>query len=564
MKKEKTAVTRRALVAGAVAATAFAVAPKRAYATIEGDQSPATEEEIQEALTTGEIGPQADEPTLMAASSTSSFVDAYSGDTRFDTAAMQARSAYSSSEYVIVVGDGGWPDALSATGLAGVLDCPILLTERGGLSEQAASAIRDLGASRAVVLGGDLVVSGQVVSDLEGMGLKVDHLAGETRQDTQLLVYEYGLKAPNGGTWSTDTVAFASGARFHDALSFSPVAFADRVPIFLADASGNLSAAQREALSGRRFATSVVLGGPIVTSDATVAFAGSVSSSGQATRLAGDTRYDTSALVAEWSVKSRGFTWDGCAFTTASLPYDALAGSVLQGRERSVILLVDSGSSSTVAKAAANRGSITRIKFFGGTLSISNGARMAIVRALGQKYSCLPGFKDYVDAGHGQNDSNNGAFDPGACANGYREADLTAELARNIGNILWDRYGISSYVNDGGGWYKLRQADAEARGCTYIVSIHFNAGGGNGSESLIHDINAAESSAELQDAIHPYLIKGMGLKDRGQKTQRVAILGGNLPATLLEICFIDSSDIRTYQSRKGTVAEQIAAGIANA
>ena len=376
-----TQITRRAFLAGAAAIAAMEV-PKKAWATVEGDQTPATDEEIQEALTAGDIGPQADEPSVMAASASSSFVDSYSGDTRFDTASMQALTAYSSSEYVIVVGDGGWPDALSATGLAGILQCPILLTQRDSLSDQAASAILRLGAKRAVVLGGDMVISGGVVSDLQGMGLDVRRLAGETRQDTQMLVYEYGREAPAGRTWSSDTVAFASGARFHDALSFSPVAFADCVPIFLTDESGDLAPGQKAALAGSKFASSVVLGGPIVTSEGTVSFAGSVSSSGSAVRLAGDTRYDTSALVADWSVKNRGFVWDGCAFTTASLPYDALAGSVMQGKARSVILLVDSGSSPTVASAASNRGSISRIKFFGGPMSVSISTRNAIISQL--------------------------------------------------------------------------------------------------------------------------------------------------------------------------------------
>ena len=337
--------------------------PTSAWATLEIDQEPASEEEIAEAIGNGEIDASASDIQLMSSENGSfaprstSYVDSFAGTTRFDTAAMQALAAYDSSEYVIIVGDGGWPDALSATGLAGILDCPILLTSKGGLSSQAASAITQLGAKRAVVLGGHLVISDKVVSDLEGMGLQVDVMAGETRQDTQLMVYEYGLSAPNGQTWSSDTVAFASGQRFHDALSFSPVAFADRVPVFLSGPSGGLTGAQMDALSGRSFETSVVLGGPIVMDGQTVSFASSVAEGGSC-------------------------SWDGAAFATASLPYDALAGGVLQGRERSVILLTDSASDGSVKKAAQNKGSISSIKFFGGVLSISNATRASILAQL--------------------------------------------------------------------------------------------------------------------------------------------------------------------------------------
>ena len=311
-------------------------------------------------------------------------IEEFSGDTRYDTAAMQALAAYDSSEYVIVAGNGAWPDALAATGLAGVLDCPVLLTERERLTPRTAEAIRELGCGRAVLLGGDMRVTGEVQRGLESLGLKVDRLAGETRQDTQMLVYEYGKSAPNGSSWCGDMVAFASGHRFHDALSFSPVAFSLRVPVFLLDASGDLSAQQRSSLSGRRFQTSVVLGGPLASSDAAVSFAGSVAASGRAVRIAGETRFDTSAQLASWAV-SRGYlSWDLAAFATEALPYDALAGGVLQGGSRSVVLMVDgaSGSGAAVSAAAANRASISRVRFFGGELSISRGARENILAEL--------------------------------------------------------------------------------------------------------------------------------------------------------------------------------------
>ena len=545
--------------------------PTSAWATLETDQEPASEEEIAEAIGNGEIDASASDIQLMSSENGSfaprstSYVDSYAGVTRFDTAAMQALAAYDSSDYVIIVGDGGWADALSATGLAGILDCPILLTSKGGLSSQTASAIAQLGAKRAVVLGGPIVISDKVASDLEAMGLQVDSIAGATRQDTQLKIYEYGLSAPNGRTWSSDTVAFASGQGFQDALSFSPVAYADRVPVFLSGSSGALTEAQMAALSGGSYKTSVVLGGPLVMGEQTASFASSIAEGGSCTRLYGQTRYDTSAAVAEWSVKNRSFSWGGAAFAAATLPYDALAGSVLQGKERSVILLTDHASDSTVKKAAQNKGSISSIKFFGGVLSISNVNRLSIVHQLGQRYSVVPGYRVYIDAGHGQNNNNNGAYDPGAISGSYREATLTADLARRVASILRNTYGIDVYLNDDGGYYKYRQSEAEAQGCMTLVSLHFNAGGGTGSESLRHSYNAALNSVDLQSSVHPHLIDGVGLKDRGMKTQQVAVLGGRVPATLLEVCFIDrASDMAAYQSRKDTIAAEIAAGIAAA
>lgn len=261
-------------------------------------------------------------------------------------------------------------------------------------------------------------------------------------------------------------------------------------------------------------------------------------------------------------MSSQGFKWDSAAFATGYEPYDALAGSVLQGKSKSVLLLVGPSSSATISAAASNKGSIASLRFFGGKNAIKPSQRMAIADAFGAPYAALPDFKVYVDAGHGQNDAGNGYYAPGACANGYEEATLTRELANLVGNELRNTYGVSVYVNDDGGPYKYRHAEAVALDCDAIVSIHFNAGGGTGSESLRHSYNAAEYSQIWQFQIHPYLINGVGLTDRGKKTQEVAILGGQLPATLLEVCFIDNwSDMNQYQARKGEIARQIAAGI---
>ncbi|MBS6611881.1 MAG: hypothetical protein KH279_01265, partial [Collinsella intestinalis] len=81
---------------------ALSLVPGSAFATLQEDQTPLSEEEIQSALAHGEVGPAPNEPAP-AESGESSFVQNFSGETRFDTSSMQALSAYSSSEYVIVV-----------------------------------------------------------------------------------------------------------------------------------------------------------------------------------------------------------------------------------------------------------------------------------------------------------------------------------------------------------------------------------------------------------------------------------------------------------------------------
>ena len=167
----------------------------------------------------------------------------------------------------------------------------------------------------------------------------------------------------------------------------------------------------------------------------------------------------------------------------------------------------------------------------------------------------------YLDAGHGWNSSYDGAYDGGAEGCGYQEAQLTRELVQLIADIASQKYGLD-VVTDNAVNYRQRNQDAYDKGCNYFVSIHFNSGGGTGSESYIHSLHAAPGSSQLQSIMHSKLIEGLGLRDRGKQEEQFAVCGGKVPATLLEICFIDNaSDMATYQVRKDYLAECLAAGL---
>ena len=167
----------------------------------------------------------------------------------------------------------------------------------------------------------------------------------------------------------------------------------------------------------------------------------------------------------------------------------------------------------------------------------------------------------YLDSGHGA--SGGAGFDPGASGSGYQEYRLTEELVSMVADIVRSKYGID-VVTHGNTNYSDRQDEAEANECDFLVSIHFNSfnGSATGSESYIHSAHAAPGSAELQDIMHKHLVDGLGIYDRGQKQEQFAVVGGDVPAVLLEICFIDnSSDMAKYQARKQQLAESLAAGI---
>ncbi len=174
-----------------------------------------------------------------------------------------------------------------------------------------------------------------------------------------------------------------------------------------------------------------------------------------------------------------------------------------------------------------------------------------------------PPFKLYIDAGHGWNSTTVGYFDPGAIGNMFQESSLTSELAEMVANKC-NANGVAAVTNayatsETGVPYTQRQSQAFNLNCTTFVSIHFNAGGGSGVESYIHSVNPPSGSAELQSIMHRALVAASGLPDRGKYSMGLAVCGGPLPSTLLEVGFIDNSyDMFVYQNNKAILATFLA------
>ena len=174
----------------------------------------------------------------------------------------------------------------------------------------------------------------------------------------------------------------------------------------------------------------------------------------------------------------------------------------------------------------------------------------------------------YIDAGHGYQSNKATKWDPGACSGGHSEAKLTHEHAPLVARYARELYGLNVFCNVDEGPslvdYSGRMADAKGRGCTSLVSIHFNAGGGSGYESYRHSKVSNPRSAQLQSIMHAQL-ESTGLRNRGMQKAEIAIVSGRnggLPATLLEICFIDNPyDVRQYMDRRDKVARALAKGL---
>lgn len=317
-------------------------------------------------------------------------VNEIAGENRYATAAEEALTAYpDGSEGVIIATGVSFPDALSVAGLAGMLDYPILLTDPNKLSSETEAAIEQLDPTEIITVGGTSAVSASVQYNLGYLvGYKnLTRLSGSDRFETALAIYDFGKEADG---WS-DTAIVATGMGFADALSISSYAAASESPIFLTDASGNLTNAVKAEIIAdtAEIDNAVVVGGTGVVSAATEAWLAEEAATADTTeRLSGDTRYDTSYAIAKWAVDN-GMTADNAGIATGRNYPDALAGGPMLAKTGSVLLLANEGNTQAFELLSENKGSVEVINFLGGVGAVTPAVRTAALDALGWPSSLL-------------------------------------------------------------------------------------------------------------------------------------------------------------------------------
>jgi putative cell wall-binding protein len=156
------------------------------------------------------------------------------GADRFDTAGLIHDRIPSVTEVFIAEGANaddsrGWPDALSASGLAATTVQPVLLVTRDVLPPQTAQR---LSAERAAtIVGGTAAVSEEVADEIDERSGTVTRLSGATRYATSAAVAEEAIRRDidPATTW------VATGRAFPDGLTASAAAGATRGVLVLVD-----------------------------------------------------------------------------------------------------------------------------------------------------------------------------------------------------------------------------------------------------------------------------------------------------------------------------------------
>lgn len=147
------------------------------------------------------------------------------GKDQFDTMQAISKTGWSTSENVVIATDATFWDALAANALAGVLDCPVLLTRKDSLSWQARDEIKRLGAKHAYICGGPIAIASGVDAQVKSAGCsEVTRVYGQDQQGTSLEIAKLVQKMK-----PATQVIVATSTTFQDALSIGALRICNEI-----------------------------------------------------------------------------------------------------------------------------------------------------------------------------------------------------------------------------------------------------------------------------------------------------------------------------------------------
>lgn len=279
------------------------------------------------------------------------------GEDRYQSAIELSRRWSQASTVVLATGE-DFPDALSAAPLAAAVGGPLLLTRREQLPPGVLDRVRQLGASRVVIVGGEGVVGDEVAQQLQRAGLRVDRIGGSDRFETSAEVARAlaALSRPA-------KVAIANGMTFADAMAISAYAARAKIPVLLTLAD-RLPPETRAVLKELAPQATFVIGGTGVISKAVEA------ELPNPTRLGGDDRYETSQLIAE----RLGPGGAEVILARGDLFPDALTAGAAAALSGSAFLLIDPNvvRDAIPAYLKGRNGEISKLTVIGGREVISD------------------------------------------------------------------------------------------------------------------------------------------------------------------------------------------------
>lgn len=245
-------------------------------------------------------------------------LDYLAGKNRYETAALISdKMSYSS---VILVNGNSLVDGLSASGLSGALNAPILLTTKDSLPEVTLDRIKNV--KSVYLVGGEHVISKSIENTLKNMGKNIKRLSGSDRYITSFKVADEINKIKG-----INEIYYVNGITGEaDAMSIAPVAAKTSNPIILTNG---------KETTYRKSVKSYCIGGTSVLSTYFDSFS---------ERLGGKTRFETNKIIVNKFFKEKSHVY----LSKSEELIDALTSSAL----KDPVILVDNNSDKSAIASA--------------------------------------------------------------------------------------------------------------------------------------------------------------------------------------------------------------------
>ncbi len=274
------------------------------------------------------------------------------GKDRIQTAIEISKKTYDKSNSVVLVGSTATSDALSVALFAKEKDAPILLTEKAQLSKATFNEITRLKAKNIYIIGGKNSVSNDVEKELQKSKLSVYRIEGKDRFETSRKILE-NIKSND-----KSNIFIANGMVEIDALSISPVSYANDVAVILTNGN-SIDNATEKILTG--YSNKTVVGGSNSVSN-------KLQSKMKAKRISGKDRFETSYAINQMYFKDAKVV---CIANGINY-IDSLTGAYYAGKQKAPIYLVEKDSISKQVTKSIQKSN--KLVIFGGENSISEKA----------------------------------------------------------------------------------------------------------------------------------------------------------------------------------------------
>lgn len=274
-----------------------------------------------------------------------------SGDAQYGTKNHEIDTAFAEgdADTVILVGKSNAAAGAAAGGLAGVRDAPLVVTEDGSLSLEAARALRTFKPESVLLVG---------IKDASAVMASVRNILGETvsisnafeASSQALIANQLYTRTKSTGYWDDATTAYVANVTDVPGAALAGTwAYRTSCPVFLTEANGKLPAESAKNIAAAGFKNVVLVGAAASAQSTLESQLASAKSDAVCTAVSGDDAYAASAEATQQMVQAGLCSYDAFTLVSAGDTASAVTAVATCGKNHTPLLFADEFSAGKTA-----------------------------------------------------------------------------------------------------------------------------------------------------------------------------------------------------------------------